>query len=119
MFYLLFAYYLLYRPLETLSPPEVLLEEKRLFMQCVERMHIDITALEGQAKAIDRCVRPERGISGQYLYRSMYAALIKRCSRYIPLENMLFINTEEMKQNLTEAIEKVVFMYSKKCCFGY
>lgn len=57
--------------------------------------------------AVTACVKVKGGISDHYLYRSMYAAQIARCSKHIPLQRMLFINNEEMKNNITAAMKKV------------
>lgn len=53
---------------------------------------------------IEECVRVVPGISGQYAYRSLYVAQLRRCADHVPQEQTLVMVSERMDANLSQAL---------------
>lgn len=88
---------------------DALLKEAKSFLQCAKEAipGIDIKTAKQFSEAVDQCVKVKHGITSQYVYRSMYAPQLYKCSRHIPLEQMLILSSDEMRTNLTSFISKV------------
>lgn len=97
---------------EVLRSVHFLLEEKIEFEECSRRNgdNLEFKSAADYLRIVEKCIKVTSGISKQYVYRSMYAAQIARCTGYISLRNMLFINSNDMKRNITSVIERVSIM---------
>jgi hypothetical protein len=105
------------KPLEVIRPVSTLLDEKRRFLECASQRRPGAALLSAAdfEGAVHACVKPTGGISGQYLYRSMYAAQIQRCQRSIPPQRMLIVSSEELKANLTSTVRRVSMLSMAAC----
>jgi len=56
---------------------------------------------------LDRCIQVKSGISGQYVYRSLYAAQLDRCTDSIDQDNMLVLISEHLKDDMALALHNI------------
>lgn len=59
--------------------------------------------------ALQKCIEPVSGISGQYIYRSLYYPQIKRCIEHISKRNILFISSEKFKESPIKELKKILW----------
>ena len=70
-------------------------------------------------KAIQQCVQVKKGIGGQYIYRSLYAAQIARCNRNLPRSQMLLVVSEDLQYKTQKTFNNILdFIYNDSCGRG-
>ncbi len=94
---------------ETLkSQREAFFGEINAFKVCAANISDVDTSLPKLDKAMRRCVRVQRGISGQYVYRSTYIAQVFSCMQSVPREQILVLPSERLLAAPTETLARIV-----------
>jgi hypothetical protein len=87
----------------------VLVHEAQVLQICVDKIlsrHTDSKFPRSQA--VLECVGVvKRGISYQFIYRSLYAAQILACTRYLLLEQILVIENDELRNDPSAALKRI------------
>lgn len=56
---------------------------------------------------IRRCFTITPGISDQYIYRSLYGVQTYRCLRHMPRDQVMFIESDDLRDNPEEILPRV------------
>ena len=67
-----------------------------------------LEALDALDEAIDKCVTIRVGIADNYFYRSLYAAQLHNCFKYLPPENFLLLPSEHLMTDPSSTVAKVL-----------
>jgi hypothetical protein len=80
------------KPLE-----EAFFGEISAFRDCAANITGVDTSLQQLDKAIDQCVRVQKGIAAQYVYRSTYVAQLYRCFKSLRREQVMVLPAERLR----------------------
>ena len=106
-----------FRPLECLKKhakekfkpqEEAFFGEISDFRNCSANITNIDTSLNKLDKAIGRCVKVRKGISGQYVYRSTYVAQLFHCFKSIRREQVLVLPAERLRNAPDDTVAQVV-----------
>ena len=78
------------------------------FRSCAANITDVDTSLVKLDKAVQRCVRVQKGISGQYVYRSTYVAQLFRCFQSLPMHRVLVLPAERLRTAPRETLARVL-----------
>jgi len=90
------------------SQEDGFLGEISAFRSCAANITDVETSLAKLDKAIQRCVRVQKGISGQYVYRSTYVAQLFRCFQSLPRKQVLVLPAERLHSAPQETLARVL-----------
>lgn len=93
---------------ERLAPfRETIEEEMSVLSKCADTNATSDMPLRQFRAHLERCVRVKQGISGQYMYRSLYAAQLDKCSDDVSPNNMLTLVSEHMDRDMGATLRNV------------
>jgi len=94
---------------EKLKPQrESFLGEIEAFRSCAANITDADTSLVKLDKAVHRCVRVQKGISGQYVYRSTYVAQLFHCFQSLPRQQVLVLPAERLRSAPQETLARAL-----------
>lgn len=97
---------------------DIFLKEIDDFTKCAGVGYDSGMGVEALDAAVSRCVKVHHGISDQFVYRSMYAAQLYHCFKYIPKEKVLVLDSAQLKSD-PAAVLKLVHEHLGIADFDY